>query len=373
MRIAVDGRTLGPHYPGIGRHLRGLAQALPAASSDHELFLLVGRRARGDRRVPSQLPGFRSVPFRSTLGGLPRPPRRLASRRGFDLFHATHFAAAAHLTCRVVVNVYDLIPYSVPSTLRSPLRRLAYRFLLRRAVQTADRVLTLTEAVKAELVEHLGLEPDRVVVTSAAVDPLCSIPSAEDIERVRTRYNLSERYVLNVASSRSHKNRTGLVAAWSRLLSEIPSVELVLVGSDNSRERPRGERQRSDPRVRRLGRVPERDLWPLYGGAEIYVQSSLAEGFGLPVLEAMTCGSPVCCSEIPVLAEVTGDAAIRFDPRDPTAMARSLAGLLLSPDQRVELARRGRKRAAQFRWEDVAERTWAAYEAALALGPKTKP
>lgn len=371
MRVAVDGRVLGRHFPGIGRHLHGLAGVLPVVAGESELLLVVDEPAARERWGTSQFSGFHSLPAPSLGNHLPRPPYRLARDHAFDLFHATHFASASpRLGCRQVVSIYDLVPHRLPETLPSPLHRLAYRHLLRRAVRSADHLITLTEAAKRELVEYLGCNTDRITVTSSAVDPALVPPTREETERGRRNHDLGDRYVLHLSSPRPHKNRDLLLEAWRRLAPQHPSVELVLVVSDPGDKPDGAPASRETPRIHWLEHVSDDDLSALYGGAEIYVHPSRAEGFGLPVLEAMACGTPVCCSEIPSLVEITGDAARRFDPLRVDDLARSLARLLDSRREREVLARRGLAKAKQFTWTSVAEKTWSAYARALEREPE---
>ena len=189
---------------------------------------------------------------------------------------------------------------------------------------------------------------------------------ASDVERVRRSHGLAERFVLNVATPRPHKNRAGLIEAWRRVAKEIPAAQLALVGPIDARSPTGPYRSHSADRIRYLGVVSETDLWALYRGAEVYVHPSFAEGFGLPVLEAMSCGTPVSCSDIATLVEVTDGAASLFDPRDPAALAGSIGELCGSADLRSQLARRGLERASRFSWSQIAERTWQAYREALA-------
>jgi alpha-1,3-rhamnosyl/mannosyltransferase len=367
LRIGVDGRYLRDDHPGIGRHLFGALRALAASAGDEELLVLHDPRAPRTRLDPAALVGrsLRLVPApwrpRSPAEqfGLPRLLRRL----GLDLFHAPYPFTALACPCPRVVTVYDLIALDPRHGLRAPLARALAGCVLRRVTRGAAAVLTLSHAVRAALVERLGLPAQRVAVIGAAADPAFQPAAPEAVAAARRALGLPARYVLHVGTPKPHKNRARLLRAWSALRPD--GVALVLAGSPAS---PHARREELPEGVRDLGPVDERHLPALYSAAELCVLPSLDEGFGLPVLEAMGCGTPVACSARGALGEVAGDAAACFDPEDERALGATLARLLGDADARRALSQRGLARARLFTWEALAARTWALYRCA-ARGP----
>ncbi len=173
---------------------------------------------------------------------------------------------------------------------------------------------------------------------------------------------LPEQYILYAGYNRPHKNLGRLIEAWARLQPQ--PLPLAIAGVLDPRfkmaER-KAEILRLGDAIRFIGPVPESDLPALYCGAELFVFPSAYEGFGLPVLEAMACGTPVACSEAGSLPEIAGGAAVLFDPSDVDAMANAIEGTLANPDLRAALSRQSVTRAAQFSWETTGRLTLAAY------------
>lgn len=182
------------------------------------------------------------------------------------------------------------------------------------------------------------------------------------VVRLRRRLALPERYVLCVGTNKPHKNLAMLVDAWMGVGGGATC--LVIAGSADARysdARRRASPSATSERVRFVGAVPERDLPTLYGGARFVVQPSLAEGFGLPVLEAMACGVPVMCARIPALVEVTGRAAYQFDPTNLRELTEALRRGLTDDALRVDLIARGLARVREFSWARTAALTLDAY------------
>jgi len=266
-----------------------------------------------------------------------------------------------------VVTIYDVIGVLDPSFLRSPLDRKTYRLAMHQAVRSAAGILTLSTVGKDGLVEHFEADPERVLVTPAAVDPGFSVAASEEIEKVRTRLGLAERYVLHLGTNKPHKNLVRLVRAWAAVCGkqgqDEPVWQLVLAGRHDRRhpEVRDAVRELGLTGVRFLGEVAEEDLAALYSGAELFVLPSLAEGFGLPLLEAMACGTAVACSRAASVPPVAGAAAAYFDPGDVDSIAATLARLIANGGYRQMLVDRGVKHAAQFSWDKTARQTLQFY------------
>ena len=187
-------------------------------------------------------------------------------------------------------------------------------------------------------------------------------PGATDV--VCNRYGIRRPFVLCVGAQQSRKNLPRLVAAFARLRADLPTSRLVIVGPTLWRYDGLQEQIQSlglDDAVQVLGYVPDKDLPALYSAADVFVFPSLYEGFGLPILEAMACGTPVVCSNSTSLPEVANDAALLIEPHDVDGMAGAMQRVLRDADLRVMLRKSGLKRAQDFSWERAAQETVAVY------------
>lgn len=370
MRIGLDGRYIRDDFPGIGRYLYNLARTLPKTAPAAEFVLLRDPDAPNSRYDVGSLRRRNltffatDVPIRSLAEQVRLP--RLTRRLSLDVFHAPYYVTAYHMPCRQVVTIYDVISKRYPEYLPSPALRLVFEATTRLALRTSDRVLTLSEASRQDLVGLYGVDPERVVVTPLAAGSQFRPASAETIAVLKRRLKLPDRYVLYVGINKPHKNLVRLVEAWALMTaSNEDDVHLVIAGREDPRYPEARERAAALglERVMFLGAVAEGDLPALYSGAELFVFPSLYEGFGLPVIEAMACGTPVACSGMSSLPEVAGDAALLFDPTDVNAMAEVMQRALADPDLRESLAATGLEQAKSFSWERTAELTLRAYRA----------
>jgi alpha-1,3-rhamnosyl/mannosyltransferase len=278
-----------------------------------------------------------------------------------SLYHSPYFLIPALPGVPTVVSIHDLIPLRYPQYFTAP-QRVIYNLSVRLAARAADRVITASRQAADDVARFLGVVPSRVVVIPMAADPAFQPTPPAHVDERRARLRLPEKYVLYVGTNRPHKNLTRLVEAWSLLPSR--SVSLVVAGPWDDRypeARRRVEELGLGERVRFVGAVDEGDLPALYSGALAFVFPSECEGFGLPVIEAMACGTPVACSNAAALTELAGDDALLFPPHSVESIAAALGRLLEDGELRADLARRGLARAARLTWDDAAKKTLAIY------------
>jgi glycosyltransferase involved in cell wall biosynthesis len=369
MRIGFDARFIRDGFPGIGRYCHNLARALAELAADATFVVLYApdapnRRYRIEALVqPNVTLVPTEIPIRSVAEQVYLP--RLARALSLDIYHAPYYITPYRMPCPQVLTVYDVISRRHPGSL-SLTTRLIFAATTRLALHAADALLAISRSARRDLIDLYHVEPDRISVTPLAADPHFGPANADRVEAVKRRLGLPERYALCVGVDKPHKNWSRLVAAWSDLPAAVRAgYELVFAG-------------RPDPRyaatrqlvaalglddVRFVGDVAEDDLPALYTGAALFVFPSLYEGFGLPILEAMACGTPVACSNTSSLPEVAGDAAAYFDPTDVADMAATLAHVLSDSAHRQALAELALTRAAQFSWSDTARATLAVYRA----------
>jgi glycosyltransferase involved in cell wall biosynthesis len=288
------------------------------------------------------------------------PP--MAARRGVELVHSLASTAPAWGRFRRVVTVHDLIYARFPEA-HAGIRDLGMRVLVPLAVRHSQRVIVDSESTRRDLVELLGTPPGRIDVVPLG---LGASRRGEPVEQaaLRARLELGERrVVLSLSAKRPHKNLAALIEALALIPSERRPV-LVLPGYPTPHEAELRERARSagvQDDVRFLGWLAKAEIEGLWQIADVFAFPSLYEGFGLPVLEAMARGVPVACSNASSLPEVAGDAALLFDPRQPSAMAASLERLLGDERERERLRVKGLQWASRFTWERTARATLKSY------------
>ncbi len=356
MRVYVlDGRVMTPHFPGLGRYAHGLAQALPPLlKADEALHVLV---APATAPRPTHSLPLRCTPF--DLNQQWEVPRALRTLQA-QVYHSLYLLMPYRPGVPTVLSVNDLIPLTRPaeSSLRA---RLFFALSLSLALRTARAVTTLSEHTRRDLLARFAYPPERVTVIPLAAEEQFRPQDQRTILSLREKYSLPQRFVLYVGSNKPHKNLPGLVQAWSQVHTD---ALLVIAGAWDSRypqARIEAVQRQQETRIRWLGPVPEADLPALYAAATGFVFPSLYEGFGLPPLEALACGTPVVCSNAASLPEVVGDAALLCDARTPAALAEALQRLLDDGALRASLRERGLEQARRFSWTRTAGLTLDLY------------
>ncbi len=377
MPMIGSGRALKPRvgmltygldrpFGGIGRYTVELVRALAPLADRLELALLAagdtGPLAAGIPRT--SLWGCRFLPGYLTVGSA--AVALLARRQGFDVVHdptgVTPFLLGAG-PARTVVTLHDVIPWSHPGT-STFLDTLIYRWWLPWALRRVDAIITDSESSKRDICRFLGVPEWRVVVVPLGVSSTYRPASPSEIAAARARYRLPDEYLLVVGSLEERKNLRRLLSACVRLWREGETRPLVVVGARKPGYESSFSALRNPDLTQRViftGYVPENDLPGLYSGATIFVFPSRYEGFGLPPLEAMACGTPVVCSDTSSLPEVVGDAAVLVDPSSVEALAGALASVLADAPLRAQLRERGLQRAQRFTWQRAAEETLIVY------------
>jgi glycosyltransferase involved in cell wall biosynthesis len=368
MPIYIDVSSAVHAKAGIGRYAGSLAQALIARQP--ERFALFYNHVRD-----SQLPWcLESAPARTVRAGY--KPWRMAvwlgqlAGLGFnrlvpgaELFHATEHLLPPFRDLPTVLTVHDMIFKLFPEHQK----RLNYWYLnatMPLYCRRAGAIITVSESSKQDIVMHYGINPGKVTVVYEAAAPEFVPASPEAKDEVRRRYGLPEQYLIHVGTIEPRKNLTRLVEALQCLRERGLTIPLLVVG---------GKGWLYDDFFRRLenlevrdsvffpGYVPSADLPVLYSAARLAVMSSVYEGFGLPVLEAMACGTPVVSSNSSSLPEFGGEAARYFDPYDVEAMASTIQGVWSDDELRAEMGRQGLAQADKFSWERAAEETLQVY------------
>ena len=369
MRIAIDARKLRDY--GIGTYVRNLLRHLSRIDSTTEYVLLcrpadsemVEELGRNFRAIAEPTPAY-SVREQFTI------PMDLR-REGVDLFHAPHYVLPPLTPCPSVVTIHDCIHLRFPQYLPS---RLAYAYArgsLWIAAHRSARILTVSEASKRDIRRYFRVPERKIAVIYNAIDErFAEIPTPQEIERVRERYQLNDPYVLYAGNIKPHKNLERLIEAFYALRRRgFEQVKLLIIGDEISKYatlRRAVHRHKLHKHVRFFGFVPDQTLAILYRLAKVFVFPSLYEGFGLPPLEAMASGTPVITSNVSSLPEVVGDAALLIDPYEPDALADAMARVLTDSTLQEDLRRKGFARVREFSWERSVRRVREIYGEVLA-------
>lgn len=293
-----------------------------------------------------------------------------ARKAGVDIFHVPHFAPPLLPRTPTVVTIHDVIPLRMP-LYQAGARVKAYMQLVSRAARNATMVITVSQHAKQDIIDALKLPSERIrVIYEAAGAEYHPITDAEKLASIRRRYGLTGRYIFYLGGLDQRKNVPQLVRAFAQLYREVndPSLQLLISGNPDKQNGPLFP----DPRplaadLETTGQiiyrfVEEEDKPAVYSAASLFVFPSLYEGFGLPPLEAMGCGTPVVCSNRTSLPEVVGDAAISVDPEDTRALVDAMKRVLTNETLHADLRTRSVQRAAHFSWHNTAQETLEVYE-----------
>ncbi len=371
--ITIDISAAVHARAGLGRYTQQLARALVAEAPNRFGFFY---NQGADGHFPADLPT--DIPQRSVnLGYKPWRSAVFAGQRagvGFNrlvpdatLFHATEHLLLPLRGVPTVLTVHDLIFKLFPEYHK----KLNYWYLnaaMPLFCRKADAIIAVSEATKQDLIDHYAIDPAKIHVVHEAAAAHFGEVSAEAVAAVRQRYELPDQYLIHLSTIEPRKNLNRLVDALLALRERWPELHLVLAGGKGwlyDDFFAKIDDLGLSGIVRPLGWVPDEDLPAVLAGAALGVQPSLYEGFGLPILELMTCGQVVAASNRSSLPEVGGEAAAYFDPTDVGEMVAVVDHLLSDEQERARRRDLGREQARQFSWERAARETTAVYESIL--------
>jgi len=367
LRIGLEVSPLAVNATGIPNYIRRLLEGFASLDSGDEFFLYT------NRPIPSG-PGLPDS-FRTVIVDRPHPrfqlwfqlelPRRVR-RDGVQVFHGLFSRLPFALPVPGVVTVHDLSGYAMPGIHKrwTHLTNLLYPLYLRKAAA----VVAVSSFTASELSRTFPWIGDRIrVVHEAAPPEFAPVKDPSVLEAARARYGLPKRFILFLGTLEPRKNLGRLIEAYRSIAGRIPH-SLVIAGGSGWRGgglpdgKVRGEHR---DRVLLTGFVDQEDLPALFSLAEMLVYPSIYEGFGLPILEAMACGTPVVTSSVSSMPEVAGDAALLADPRSVEGMAEAILRLAEDAGLRDELREKGFRREKGFSWRTAAARTMDVYREVL--------
>ena len=386
MKIGINTYFFKFPASGSGQYLLHLLHALAEMDQENSYILL-------DKEPFNEMIG--TLPkFKQIVTPVPRLARRNASienlmweqftspfaarKTGVDLLHVPYFAPPFFPRTPSVITIHDVIPLRMPQYRTDPKMK-AYLQLITRAARKATMIITVSQHAKQDMLDTLKLPAERIrVIYEAAGGEYQPISNPEVLSRVFAHYGLHGRYILYLGGLDQRKNVPQLVRAFAQIYHQLgdPDLQLLIAGNP---DKLRGSLF-PDPRpvAADLGItgqiiyrfIEEEDKPAIYSGASVFVFPSLYEGFGLTPLEAMSCGTPVICSNRTSLPEVVGDAAINFDPDNVREMVQAMHSVLTNDELRANLRTRSLRRASQFNWQKTAIETIDVYHEAFLRSKK---
>jgi glycosyltransferase involved in cell wall biosynthesis len=349
--LAVDGSGLARPWAGVGTYTTEIVRAL-AAERPGSRFTVY---APGEPPFELSAVAFHRPPAVRLIGRHVLWPRRLRRLRAHLYFGPAGLLPLGRTGLPSVLTAHDMAIYRNPGWFPGG-QTLSVRLVVPRSMRRADAIVAVSASTATDVVELFGVEPARLAVVPEGVASRFRPLPADHLEAVRRRHRLPGRFVLFVGTIEPRKNLMTLLAAWSRMRARPP---LVVGGSWGWRgEEVRARLESLGPEVRLLGPVPAGDLPALYNLATCLAHPAWYEGFGLTLLEAMACGTPVVASRASSLPEVAGEAGLLVDPADVEGWTAALERVCEDLDLAATLRRRGLLRAAEFTWSRAAQRTW---------------
>lgn len=357
MRYGIDARLW--EESGVGRYIRNLVKGFDEVKSENTFIVFLPEKIAG--LVNFSSPNLQIVPTNAKWHSVEEQisfKKQLESYK-LDLVHFPYFSFPGFYRGKYVITIHDLIidhfqtgkASSLPLTAYH-LKRLGYKFLIKRAVKNAEFIICPSNATKDEIIDHYNCLPDKIKVIYEGFDSLISENSVKESL-------VSKNYVLYVGNAYPHKNLPVLLQAYSILRQKL-DIELVCIGrKDFFYEKLEREQHAG---VHFLHSIDDSTLFEYYSNARFFVMPSLMEGFGLPILEAMSLSCPILSSNTPALKEIGGDAVIYFDPTSVNDLTDKMFLLLNSYKLPEELIDKGRERSREFSWDACVSKTLQIYE-----------
>ena len=368
MRIGIDARIIGTNGRGMERYTRNLVENLTRIDDKNEYFLYTdhnfddGITLGKNFTVRFIKSSFKFLPFSNTY--LVKEVRK----NKIDLFHFPYNTCWLFHRCKTIVTLHDIIPAMYSNEkMKTVGQRFAYKTYLYSIKKNADVIITDSKSSANEITRYLGISSSKISVIYLGKERIFRpIKNKELLDRVRSKYNITNNFIFYTGGFEPRKNVKGLTRAFKLLQKKNRKPFLVISGDIHNAQYIELKKLIThlnlDKRVIFTGRVSDDELVLLYNAADIFVFPSFAEGFGLPSLEAMSCGTPVVTSNISSLPEVVGDAAIKVNPTNEQGLADTIFRILTDLNLKSELSIKGIKQAESFSWKRTARETSLVYQ-----------
>ena len=361
----LDARTAVNHFPGIGRYVSNLAQAMtPLLNPDEHLTLLHDPSQPSRWQLPPESEQVTWLETAVSPFSLAQQTKIPSLIKDASLYHSPYYLMPYHPGIPTILTIYDLIPQRYPE-LVSTKARLLFQLSTRLALRTADHIIAISEATKQDFIDAYHVDSDRITAVPLAPASNFQPQSPAHIQTIQQTYNLPNRYILYLGINKPHKNLPQLIRVWKTVISQLLDPPVFVIAGAWDERYPETKQLVAEldltDTIKFLGPVSDEDLSGLYAGADLFVFPSQYEGFGLPVIEAMACGTAVACSHTSSLPEVGGNAAAYFNPNDTSDIAKTIIRILQNKDERVSREQLGLKQAAQYTWKNTAQATLRIY------------
>jgi glycosyltransferase involved in cell wall biosynthesis len=368
LRIGIDIHSIGSQKAGNETYYRELIKEMMRFSCDHSFFLYYTDPRVREQIVPTER--FRLERIRPSNSMLRIPftlPWRLRDDR-LDVFHA-QFIVPPFLKCKTVTTIPDIAYEHVPEFFPAR-QRAMLKLLVRESAKRANHIITVSEFSKKALVETYGIHAEKITVTyEGAGEEFVPLDREKAREFLARKYGIRDEFILYLGRLQARKNLVRLVESYAKARKSGLRHRLVLAGKPDSLFQPVLARIRElklENDIVLPGYVAAEDVPAFFNAAEVFVYISFYEGFGLPIMEAMACGTPVITSRGTSLEEVAGDGAILVDPMDEASIEEALTRVLGDAGLRLRLGHAGLARSRQFNFKSAAEQTVAVYERVMA-------
>jgi len=369
MHIAIDGVPINEPSAGISNYVFSLVKSLAEFDKKNQYTIYSMRNSLKDLGIENDNLSYKGIPDLFKYSHYWRywvswyytgmSVQLLMDRPA--VFLSTHLVLPVYCLCPKIIVVYDLTTmFKQFSSARNRRNRFLFKTLLSDAVKRADRIVAISNSTKSDLIKHLKVDPDKISVVYPGYDDRVFKPvnDPDQIKEIKRKYKITGNYILNIGTLDARKNITNLIEAYANLIKDgSVNHKLVITGkkgylSDDIFKKV--DELGLDCEVVFTGRAPQEDLPLLLNGADVFIYPSLYEGFGLPPLEAMACGTPVITSNVSSLPEVVGDAGILVDPLNVDEIAKALYQVVSNNEVRQKMRQMGLERAKMFLWKDVA-------------------
>ena len=372
LRVGIDATALPPQPVGAGNYMIQLIRALVGIESDFDYVVFAHPTGQTLIDIPEQK-GFHwvivpdhkpAVRLVWEQTGFPR----LIRQEKIDLLHSLHYTRPFRLPCASVVTFHDMTFFLFPE-LHTVFKRLFFPAAIRYSAHAANAIIAISESTRQDAIRLLDINPTRIhTIPLGVTDEFRSYPASPQLSLIRQKYKLPDHFILYVGMLEPRKNIPMLLRAYRRVLDRGPAPALVLAGrmgwGVDAIHQIISQLALTE-QIHFTGYVTPQDLPFVYNLADLFVYPSLYEGFGLPPLEALACGTPVITSAISSMPANMGDAAILVPPSDETALSTAIWEVLNNAELHQALAVKGPLQAAKYKWKTTASQTLAIYQQIL--------
>jgi glycosyltransferase involved in cell wall biosynthesis len=367
MKVLIDARPIIGQYAGIGQCVRNIISRLPSLLGDGELSVLAYDQAK---TILNEVPGlnvrylnYKYKTLFTIIMDIMRVPLPDILIGHFDIIHQTYFATlpTTHRDTGIITTINDVAYLTYPEFFVRNNIKLS-RICLKRQVECSDRIITISNYTKSELVAKVGADPAKITTIYPGIEVQVRNILPEEIEKTKSVYGIKGKYILFIGTLEPRKNLKRLIAAFSLLKNK--TMSLVIIGKKGWHYDDifaEVQARKLEDSVIFLGYLSAQEKTAVLKGAELFVYPSLYEGFGMPIAEAMSWGIPVIAGNNSSMPEVVGDAGLLVNPIDIDDIARGIKDLLSDSDRRAEYSRKALSRSHYFSWDDAAKKIWQIY------------